>query len=105
MEVYTLENIYYDFWYLKSEEVELDGKESDRFAYEVAIGVFSDPEFYEQLDDLRISGLTKEEMLQFKIEEPAVLLQKLEEEGLLNITADIKSIGYYFIMGEKQVQI
>lgn len=100
-----VEHIFYDFWYLKSEEVELDGTESNRFAYEVAIGVFADAEFYEQLDDLRISGLTKEQMLSFKIDDPAVLLQQLEEEGLMNIANDIKTIGYYFVMGEKQIKV
>ncbi|MFC0270775.1 hypothetical protein ACFFIX_04825 [Metabacillus herbersteinensis] len=100
-----MEKIYYDFWYLKSEEVDLDGTESSRIGYELAIGVFADSEHYKQLDDLRISGLTKVEMLSFSIHDQAILLHKLQEEGLMNIVEDIKEVGYYRIMADKQIAV
>lgn len=97
--------IYYDFWYIRSEEVELDGTESGRVGYELAIGVFADSEHYKQLDDLRISGLTKVEMLGFAIQESTVLFHKLQEEGLMNVVEDIKDVGYYRVMAVKKITV
>ncbi|MFC4322310.1 hypothetical protein [Litchfieldia salsa] len=97
------QQVLFDFWYLKSEEIELDGSDSGAISYEVAIGVFGDEELVHQLDDIRITGLIKEDMLAFKIEDPSVLFPKLEEEGLLNISQDIKETGFYFVMGEKKL--
>ncbi|WP_078548258.1 hypothetical protein [Litchfieldia alkalitelluris] len=96
------QQVMFDFWYLKSEEIELDGSESTAISYEVAIGVFADEELFTQLDDIRITGLLKDEMLAFSIDQPTLLFSKLEEEGLFNIIEDIKSAGFYFVMGEKK---
>ncbi|MBD8067602.1 hypothetical protein [Bacillus sp. PS06] len=97
------QQVMFDFWYLKSEEIELDGTESGAISYEVAIGVFGDAELEHQLDDIRITGLIKEDMLAFSIIHPPTLFQKLEEEGLFNIIEEIKATGFYFVMGEKQL--
>ncbi len=95
-------HVYFDFWYLKSEEIELDGTDSNAISYEVAIGVFGDEQLMSQLDDIRITGLDKEEMLSFSIDNERILFPKLEDEGLFNIVTDIKALGYYFVMGEKK---
>ncbi|MGP1908544.1 hypothetical protein ACTSEZ_10240 [Metabacillus sp. JX24] len=93
--------IYYDFWYLKSEEINLDGSDTGAIAYEVGINVFADEDFTHLLDDVRISGLGKEEMLAFDLQNAEKLCSKLEEEGLHSVASDIRSSGFYFVMGEK----
>jgi hypothetical protein len=93
--------IFYDFWYLKSEEINLDGSDTGAVAYEVGINVFADEQFENLLDDVRISGLDKEEMLSFNLSSASDLFAKLEEEGLHSVIHDIKTAGYYFVMGEK----
>ncbi|MCM3597817.1 hypothetical protein M4D55_18775 [Metabacillus idriensis] len=95
------DNIYYDFWYLKSEEINLDGSDTGAAAYEVGINVFADEEFNQLLDDVRISGLDKEELLSFDVLNADRLFSKLEEEGLHSVVHDIKTAGFYFVMGEK----
>ena len=100
-----MSNIYYDFWYLKSEEIELDGSETGMACYEIAIGVFADRDMNEQLDDIRITGLNKDEMLSFKIEQPEELFPMLEEEGLFNIVEDIRTTGNYSVMGDKKINV
>ncbi|MDR0140039.1 hypothetical protein RFW18_19955 [Metabacillus idriensis] len=93
--------IYYDFWYLKSEEINLDGSDTGAVAYEVGINVFADEEFDHLLDDIRISGLNKEEMLSFDVLNADRLFSKLEEEGLHSVVRDIKTAGFYFVMNKK----
>ncbi|MGM7680710.1 hypothetical protein ACSVDA_01020 [Cytobacillus sp. Hm23] len=100
-----MEKIYFDFWYLKSEEIELDGSETDRISYEIAIGVFADPDYNHLLDDIRITGLDKDQMLMFKIDKPDELFSKLEEEGLHSVVADIKATGSYTVMGSNEIKI
>ncbi|UAL51596.1 hypothetical protein LIT32_21000 [Bacillus sp. CMF21] len=95
------DHIYYDFWYLKSEEIKLDGSDTGAVAYEIGINVFADEEFDHLLDDVRISGLNKEEMLSFDVPNAVRLFSKLEEEGLHSVVRDIKTAGFYFVMGEK----
>ncbi|KEZ48368.1 hypothetical protein [Metabacillus indicus] len=93
--------IYYDFWYLKSEEINLNGSDTGAIAYEVGINVFADEDFTHLLDDVRISGLGKEEMLAFDLQNAEKLCSKLEEEGLHSVASDMRSSGFYFVMGEK----
>lgn len=95
------DNIYYDFWYLKSEEINLDGSDTGAVAYEVGINVFADEEFDHLLDDVRISGLNKEEMLSFDVLNADRLFSKLEEEGLHSVVRDIKTAGFYYVMYKK----
>ncbi|MFS1519275.1 hypothetical protein V1503_22835 [Bacillus sp. SCS-151] len=100
-----MEKIYFDFWYLKSEEVELDGSDTARISYEIAISVFADPDYNHLLDDIRITGLDKDQMLMFKINKPEELFSKLEEEGLQSVVADIKATGSYTVMGSIEINI
>ncbi|MGG4489917.1 hypothetical protein [Metabacillus idriensis] len=97
------DNIYYDFWYLKSEEIKLDGSDTGAVAYEVGIHVFAGEEFDQLLDDVRISGLNKEELLSFDVLNADRLFLKLEEEGLHSVVRDIKTTGFYFVMNEKMI--
>ncbi|USK57157.1 hypothetical protein LIS82_12105 [Cytobacillus solani] len=85
-----MNNVYYDFWYLKSEEIDLEGNDTCMTSYEIALGVFADKDHFKQLDDIRITGLKKDEMLSFCINQPDKLFPKLEEEGLFNIVEHIK---------------
>jgi hypothetical protein len=80
-----MEKLYYDFWYYKTKELDLEGKELSHVAFEISIEVFADKDHFKQLDDIRISGLDKQEMLSFTIDKPEILFSKLEEEGLENI--------------------
>ena len=100
-----MENVYYDFWYLKSEEIDLEGNETEMICYEIAIGVFEDKDHFKQLDDVRITGLSKEEMLSFNIACPEELFVKLKEEGLSGIVRDIKELSQYTVMGETVIRL
>jgi hypothetical protein len=100
-----VEKLYYDFWYYKTEELDLEGKESNRVAYELSIEVFTDKDHFKQLDDIRISGLDKNELLAFNIDKPEILFAKLDDEGLGSIVEDIKESGSYTVMGDQVVKV
>jgi hypothetical protein len=99
-----MDKLHYDFWYYKTEELDLQGNELNHVAYEISIEVFADKDHFKQLDDIRISGLDKEEMLSFSIDTPEVLFVKLDEEGLGSIVEDIKETGSYTVMGDTVIK-
>jgi hypothetical protein len=100
-----MENLYYDFWYYKTEELDLEGKELNHVAFEISIEVFTDKNHFKQIDNIRISGLDKQEMLSFTIDIPVILFAKLEEEGLENIVDSIKQTGSYTVMGDTVIKV
>jgi hypothetical protein len=100
-----MDKLFYDFWYYKSEELDLQGNEQQHIAYEVAIEVFGDKDHFQQLDDIRITGLDKEEMLSFHIDKPEILFVKLEDEGLESIVDNIKETGSYNVKGDTVIKI
>jgi hypothetical protein len=100
-----MRKFYYDVWYYKTEELNLEGKETDHIAYEINIEVFEDKDHFKKLDDIRISGLDIEEMLSFKIHEPKIFFDKLNEEGLGSIVENIKETGLYTVMGDTVISL
>lgn len=100
-----MRKLYYDIWYYKTEELNLEGKDTNHIAYEISIEVFEDKDHFKQLDDIRISGLDKEELLSFNINKPEILFLRLEEEGLESIVEDIKKTGSYTVLGKTVIKV